>query len=586
MREKTYFDILNAIGVPTSQSKFVRVFLNETPAGLFLMTDDFSNKSFLKSTFNNGMKFDVDNAVFKVNSGGDLSYKSFTVNGSEPYSYRGDIKNADNKIMINEILVPFMKEVDKYPETKKISLDVQAFLKNMAVEYLAYGTDNYWMVQGNYFIFKNMASNKWFFIDSDFDMTFGVSNPEKCVNTSLDDYVLIKNKGSSRPLIDNLRKNSSNDRYLKEAVEKIVKSTFNIDALGPRLDSFAELIRQDAYWDFTLPGLNSYSGSDHVIKLKPHTNDDFEREIGSTTSTRKPYPIKKWIIDRSKNVSSIYKFSIPSTPNTSLGYFEPEYETKKDKSDKTINAATITTTTTSFIPVTTSTTTTTTSTTTTTTTMVSSLPTSKNKCGAGIAVCSPGYCCSKYGHCGKTFEYCGAGCQSEFGECDGVLATITTTKTITIKTTTTTTTTSNTTTTTTINSSLPISKKKCGAGVAICAPGYCCSKYGYCGNTFEYCGAGCQSKFGECDGVLATNSSTTKKNNNTTPTNTILKDPLPTSYSKCGKNIAICAKGYCCSQYGYCGKSSNYCSSGCQKSFGTCWWRNYNNNNNNNKINK
>jgi spore coat protein CotH len=242
MREKTYFDILNAIGVPTSQSKFVRVFLNETPAGLFLMTDDFSNKSFLKSTFNNGKKFDVDNAVFKVNSGGDLSYKSFTVNGSEPYSYKGDIKNADNKKMINEILVPFMKEVDKYPETKKISLDVQAFLKNMAMEYLAYGTDNYWMVQGNYFIFKNMAANKWFFIDSDFDMTFGVSNPEKCVNTSLDDYVLIKNKGSSRPLIDNLRKNSSNDRYLREAVEKIVKSTFNIDALGPRLDSFAELI--------------------------------------------------------------------------------------------------------------------------------------------------------------------------------------------------------------------------------------------------------------------------------------------------------------------------------------------------------
>ena len=157
MREKTYFDILNAIGVPTSQSKFVRVFLNETPAGLFLMTDDFSNKSFLKSTFNNGKKFDVDNAVFKVNSGGDLSYKSFTVNGSEPYSYKGDIKNADNKKMINEILVPFMKEVDKYPETKKISLDVQAFLKNMAMEYLAYGTDNYWMVQGNYFIFNTAA---------------------------------------------------------------------------------------------------------------------------------------------------------------------------------------------------------------------------------------------------------------------------------------------------------------------------------------------------------------------------------------------------------------------------------------------
>jgi len=359
MREKTFFDMLNAIGVPSSQSKFARVFMNKTSAGLYLITDDFSNKSFLKHTFHNGKKFDIDNAVFKVNSNGDLSYKTASSKGYEPYSYKGDIKDADNKKMIQEILVPFMKEVDNYPKTQKIGLDVEAFLRNMAMEYLGYGTDNYWLVQGNYFLFKNMASGQWHMIDSDFDMTFGHGSPGKCLKLSLDDYVTVKNKGNSRPLIDNIRKVSKNDKYLKDAVKRMVQSTFNINAVGPRLDSFYELLRDDAYWDFTLPGLNTYSG-DHEVKVKKHYPEDFDRELQSTTSTSYPYPIKKWIIERSKSVASIYKFSVPSSPDTSLGYYEPKYETKDDEGNTNPNPPVSTTTTT------------------TTTTTDSSKPTSTN----------------------------------------------------------------------------------------------------------------------------------------------------------------------------------------------------------------
>jgi len=93
MREKTYFDMLNALGVPTSQGKFVRLFINKQPVGFYLMTDDFNNKHFLKSVFHNGKKFEINNAVFKVNSGGDLSYKSSGSN-NDPYSYKGDEENG------------------------------------------------------------------------------------------------------------------------------------------------------------------------------------------------------------------------------------------------------------------------------------------------------------------------------------------------------------------------------------------------------------------------------------------------------------------------------------------------------------
>ncbi|OUM65878.1 carbohydrate-binding module family 18 protein [Piromyces sp. E2] len=43
----------------------------------------------------------------------------------------------------------------------------------------------------------------------------------------------------------------------------------------------------------------------------------------------------------------------------------------------------------------------------------------KSRCGPGVGSCSPGDCCSEYGWCGITTGHCGAGCQYEFGRCDG-----------------------------------------------------------------------------------------------------------------------------------------------------------------------
>ena len=40
------------------------------------------------------------------------------------------------------------------------------------------------------------------------------------------------------------------------------------------------------------------------------------------------------------------------------------------------------------------------------------------KCGAADGRCPDGKCCSKYGYCGTTDKHCGAGCQSEFGQCN------------------------------------------------------------------------------------------------------------------------------------------------------------------------
>jgi len=419
--------MLNAVGAPTAQAKHVRVFINKKPIGLFLLTDDFDSKHFLKSVFNNGKKFTVDNAIFKVDGYnghfGDLKYRGSSSDYYDIYTYKGDLENVSSSKKVKEILVPFLKEISNYPSTNKLSLDINAFLRAMAVEFLAYAPDNFWQTPSNYFLFKDMSKNKWHFIDSDFDQTFGHGSPDSIVSTSISNF-LKKKSDKSRPLLDNLLKNSTNKKYLDNAIKRMIQTCFNINAVGPRIDSFAQLIKEDALWDFSLKRMNASSG-----KLDSYTykEKDFTHQISNKSEASYPYPIKKWIIDRSKKVASQYSISVPSTPNTNLGTFAPEYETtsKKETTGKvTTTVVKKTTTTTKKAANKTTTTKKVVKKTTTTkkavkkTTTKKSIPTgSLDQCGPNVAVCASGYCCSQYGWCGKTKDYCGTGCQKGYGKC-------------------------------------------------------------------------------------------------------------------------------------------------------------------------
>ncbi|KAG4105308.1 coth protein-domain-containing protein [Neocallimastix lanati (nom. inval.)] len=507
IKEKIYYDMLNSLGVPTAQSKLTRVFINKKPIGLFLMSDDFSNKEFLKNTFNNGKKSTVTNHIFKADyypSGGavgDLKYYGATSKKYDIYEYKGELEDVDSEDKVNEILVPFLKSISNYGSGKSLNFDINNFLKNLAMEFLGYASDNFWVRPGNFFIYKDGAKDKWYFLDSDFDQSFGHGDPDIAMSTTIDNYASKLNDEipKSRPLIETLRKVSAHDKFLKDAIKRAIQTCFNINAVGPRIDSFAELIKEDALWDYTCERQNRYTG--HSLSNKKYTEKDFTTQISSTSSSPYPYPIKAWIINRSKKVASQLGISVPSKPDTSLGYYEPKYETTttnnnnseppKEEEKPVKNNTTIIKTTTSVAPKPTT-----------------DLPTTTGKCGAGIAVCKTGYCCSQYGYCGKSVEYCGTGCQSEFGQCNGTPAKNTTTsKTVKpVKKTTTTTTskkiTKKTTTrksTTKKQSSLPTTTGKCGAGIAVCKTGYCCSQYGYCGKTSAYCGKGCQSGFGKCN---------------------------------------------------------------------------------------
>jgi len=468
--------MLNAAGCPTSQGKHARVFINKKPVGLFLMTDDFTNKQFLKSVFNNGVKFTVDNHIFKVDSGGDLKYNGDSSNIS-PYAYKGDKENVNRKQMAKDLILPFMKQIANYPSTKKLNFDIKAFLRTIAVEYLAYGPDNYLMTQSNYFLFKNMENEQWYFIDSDFDQSFGHGDPKNVLGKTFDEYIKFKNASNGRPLVDSLRKVAENKEYLDNAIKRSIETFFNLNAVSPRISSLSELIRADVSWDFSLSRM---SRNTNPTEVRNYSIKDFETELG-VSGNGYPRPLQKWISDRSSTLATKYKVAVPSTPKHDLGYFTPVYENEKSTDADSVTPSEAVK---SSKPA----------------TVVdeplepavvdepsSDLPLSKGECGPNVAYCAEGLCCSKYGYCGSTADYCGLGCQTGFGRCNDI--TIVTRKVVYTKTTS---------SVPTNSQNLIITVGRCGDGVGYCKQGYCCSKYGWCGKTDQHCGAGCQTEFGQC----------------------------------------------------------------------------------------
>jgi len=529
LREKLYTDILNSLGVPSVQNTLARVFINKKPIGLFDLTDDLNSSHFIRSTFNGGKTYNVENAIFKVDyypeggAWGDLGYYGSSSKMYDIYYYKGEKENySSSKDMVKSILVPFLSDGDKYPSTQKLNFDIKNFLKQMAVEYAAAAMDNYWIRPGNFYIFKDMTRDQWSFIDCDLHLAFGISGNEdanKLLPLTVKDYVKYNDEiSTARPLLDNIRKVSSNESYFKEVFNNLVKYAFNIHALGPRIDSLADLIREDVYWDLKLSRVSGYSKA----KDFGYSSSDFEAHVKNTSasSSAHAFPLKYWIKKRSELIASQFGFSVPSSlVKSSYGNYSNVSDYKYDSytTDKSTNTPTSTTGTTS-----------------------TSIPTSKDgRCGSDYGTkCPNSQCCSKYGHCGTSKDHCETGCQAKYGIC----------------------TTSNNGDSSDNSINVSTVKGRCGPSYGKCGgSSQCCSKYNYCGTTKDHCEAGCQAKYGIC---------TTSNNGGSSDNNT----DIPTSKDgRCGTGYGTkCPNSQCCSKYGHCGTSKDHCETGCQSKYGIC----------------
>jgi len=335
LRQPLYGDIAAAIGNPVHNQVIVRVYLSDgTPIGLYLMIEVTSSKSFIKSQFygneltgkitvpETGLGYPLDCAT-----GAD--FKKGNKLSSFKYS-----EGEDNKKI--KYLIEAMHELDvsdegKVKEFSKKWFDLDTFFKALALEYLTGDWDSYWMYTSNFVMYdapeeSTKSTFKYYFIDQDFDETFGIGLSHK-INTYGDEFPSQSYKtlvdrswnvagsdGDSRAAIDIFLKGGVTTKMFENHLIDIVKHVFNPVALGRRLEEYVRRYKEEISWDYGINRIHAAYTINNTHTIYTWTMSDFEENLEYKSAKSVSWGLKQWIDMRAKAVAEEFDFEWDQTP--------------------------------------------------------------------------------------------------------------------------------------------------------------------------------------------------------------------------------------------------------------------------------
>ena len=244
LREKMMLDFLYDHGIAGPRCGFARLYINGEYRGLYTVVEDV-NKTFLEDRYGN-----KDGNLFKGDPRGTLVYK-----GSSPSLYSSDYELKTNEKENDwSDLIRFVDALNRIPSAQlKDSLatymNTDSWLDYWAAHNIFVNLDSYIGSGHNYFIYHNTDSDQFDWISWDVNEAFGNFQMGQSL-TNLKNLAIgyIPTPTTQRPVMNRLWGES----YWKQAlVDRIcaLLPDFSNEKLNARIDSLANLIRQDVYAD-------------------------------------------------------------------------------------------------------------------------------------------------------------------------------------------------------------------------------------------------------------------------------------------------------------------------------------------------
>ncbi|KAG0337979.1 hypothetical protein BG000_004735 [Podila horticola] len=302
IREKLYVDMLNNIGVPAQQTTYVRMFWNGEPIGLYVAMEVLRENWVRKVLHSNTTNVQVG-SLFRMNASGgkeaNLEWHGPATKGNEDYDRYTLVVKGQNVPKDKDMseLVAFMKDLKDYDPKKtkdpiaywQRRLDLDIFLKSMAMEYLTVASDAYWQEGSNYQMYYDPVTKKWIWLPMDFDDTFTRnSEPYKKIPR-------INDKGYESVLVSKLILDTpAISAKFEDHVKTITSYILNPKALNPYLDAYVHMIDEDVAWDRKLPRV-AKGGKSYNFKF-----EDLYKGVQNE--------LKGWIKERSAQVQKEMKF--------------------------------------------------------------------------------------------------------------------------------------------------------------------------------------------------------------------------------------------------------------------------------------
>ncbi len=305
IREKLYYDIWNAFGLPPRRVAFARVYLNGEYMGLYTNLEEM-DKDWLERYYD-----DNDGNLYKCTYPAPLVYisndqedykdlESATASGGRAYELQTNEEEDDYSGLV-ALITALHQPVDAdFPQELTDILHVNQYLKALAVEVICGHWDNYAYNKNNYYLYHEPLSGKFEFISYDADNTMGVD--WFGIDWTMQDPYHWISSSSNRPLYSKLMEVPSFRNQYSIYLDSLARFFVAPDTIFPRIDFLHDLITPAAADDY-------YRTLDYGYSM-----DDFHLGFDGTVDGHTPYGIKPFFENRISHLDLVIGANIPPSP--------------------------------------------------------------------------------------------------------------------------------------------------------------------------------------------------------------------------------------------------------------------------------
>jgi len=334
MRSKISMELLYRYNMPTLQSTYVNLYVNDAYFGLYLLqttikTDwiiqeyDRPKKEEIKTLFNcknDGANLDLETIDHCFNANDD--YANYTQPLVEAVTYFGNAKSVE--------------------ELRKI-LNVDLLMKNMAFEFLIGSYDHFVTNGHNYYMYQK-EDGIWDMILNDFDNTFGMNLFVFYVYGMSNELIDITQapfeKLMKEKKLIQITYFEDNQVLFKKALRELIVTGFNEEFLFNRIEEIKKIITPHMEKTLTPNEDGTYPGAIN-LKGQPtgHTMKDFDNSFTVTSEDQMQIGLKNWISKRIAFTCETYGFDIDEINKEAAEYaktgkYVPKIQEEQPKEPK------------------------------------------------------------------------------------------------------------------------------------------------------------------------------------------------------------------------------------------------------------
>jgi hypothetical protein len=266
------------------------VFINNDPIGLFGFSENFKNP-WLRNEFANGDKeynqgtlFIADNSksdpsvvhetidIFVKHGGADLGYFGNNLSPYERGTYGVKQKPSNKKPDFSHIrdLTKFIADASNTTTDDSVvplwenMIDVDSFLRGLALEILIANIDGYYGLANNYLLYDDSKTERFYFSAQDLDLSMGTYALPEILTGNYSEYINFNNRPLSKMFNVPLFK-----KTFEELLLHMTNTLMSEDVLISRIDQVYNMLSADVEWDRSLPKKGELKLADMVGAANP-----------------------------------------------------------------------------------------------------------------------------------------------------------------------------------------------------------------------------------------------------------------------------------------------------------------------------